>query len=79
MSKLETRRIKIPKEQEKLAIEEIVLYFERERKEVVGNMDGLMIFAFIMEKISPYIYNQAITDTQKYMSDRIEDLYGLMF
>ncbi|MHB8127353.1 MAG: DUF2164 family protein [Desulfitobacteriaceae bacterium] len=32
-----------------------------------------------MDKISPYIYNQAVIDTQKYMSDRIDDLYELMF
>lgn len=79
MNKQETRKITIPNEQEKMTIEEIVLYFERERKEVIRNMEGLMVFAFIMEKIGPYIYNQAVIDTQKYMSDKIEDLYGLMF
>ncbi|MHB8127352.1 MAG: hypothetical protein ACYDEJ_17400 [Desulfitobacteriaceae bacterium] len=44
MGKIESRKITIPKEQEKMAIEEIVLYFEHERKEVIGNMEGLMIF-----------------------------------
>lgn len=79
MGKQETRKITIPKEQEMMSIEEIILYFERERKEVIGNMEGLMVFTFIMEKIGPYIYNQAVIDTQKYMSDKIEDLYELMF
>jgi uncharacterized protein (DUF2164 family) len=79
MSRLKTRKITIPKEHEKNAIEDIITYFENERNETLGNMDAMLLFSFIMEKIAPQIYNQAVLDTQKYMSEKIQDLYELMF
>ncbi|MEL7658650.1 MAG: DUF2164 domain-containing protein [Bacillota bacterium] len=79
MSKTETRKIKISKEEEKLAIEEIIQFFEKERDEEIGNIESMMLLEFFMEKIGPSIYNQAIADAQKYMSNKVEDLYGLMF
>ena len=79
MAKVEARKVKISKEEEKLAIEEIILFFEKEREEEIGNIESMMLLEFFMEKIGPSIYNQAIADAQKYMSNKVEDLYGLMF
>lgn len=79
MAKTEVRKVKISKEEEKLAIEEIIQFFEKERDEEIGNLESMMLFEFFMEKIGPSIYNQAIADAQKYMSNKVEDLYGLMF
>lgn len=77
--KAEARKIKISKEEEKVAIEEIIQFFENERDEKIGNMESMLLFEFFMEKIGPSVYNQAIADAHKYMNNKVEDLYGLMF
>jgi len=79
MRKPEPRKVTLPKEMQKQAIDDIVKYFEGERNETIGNMEALLFYTFIMEKIGPRIYNQAIMDTQKYMSDKVDDLYSLLF
>ena len=79
MAKPEARKTKISKEEEKLAIKEIIQFFESERDEKIGNMESMMLFEFFMDKIAPSVYNQAIADAQKYMNNKVEDLYGLTF
>jgi uncharacterized protein (DUF2164 family) len=71
-------KIELTKEQKKQAIQDIREFFSRERDEEIGDLAGLIILDFIIEKIGPYLYNQAIADIQKYMNEKIEDMYGFM-
>ncbi len=71
-------RIELSKEQKKMAIDEIRIYFEKEREDQIGELAGELILDFIIEKVGPYIYNQAIMDVQKYMNEKTEDLYAFM-
>lgn len=72
------QKIVLSKEQKKRAVQEIREYFARERSEEIGDLASEIILEFIIGKIGPYIYNQAITDVQKYMSEKLEDMDGLM-
>lgn len=72
------QKIELSKEQKKQAVQDIKEYFARERGEEIGDLAGGIILDFIIEKIGPYIYNQAIADIQKFMSEKIEDMDGLM-
>lgn len=78
MGKTEMKRIKLSKEEEKFALEEIVHFFDKERDEEIGNLAAAMLLEFFVEKIGPSVYNQAIADAQKYMTSKAEDLYSLM-
>ncbi|PKM94658.1 MAG: DUF2164 domain-containing protein [Firmicutes bacterium HGW-Firmicutes-1] len=78
MRKAGISTIELTKEQKKQASQEIIEYFAREREESIGDLAGELILDFITNKIGPYFYNQAIVDVQKYMSEKIEDMYGLM-
>ena len=71
-------RIELTKEQKKKAIQDIQAYFASERDEEIGDLAGEIILDFIVEKIGPYFYNQAIADVQKYLSEKVEDLYGFI-
>jgi uncharacterized protein (DUF2164 family) len=71
-------RIELTKEQKKQAVYDIKEYFVRERNEEIGDLAGEIILDFITEKMGPYFYNQAIMDIQKYMNEKIEDMYGFM-
>ncbi len=70
--------IELSAENKKTAIDEIKQFFEQERDETLGDLASGIILDFILEKIGPHIYNQAIADTQTYMSEKVEDLYALM-
>lgn len=72
------QKIELTKEQKKRAVQDIKEYFYSERDEELGDLAAEIILDFIVDKIGVYIYNQAITDVQKYMTEKIEDMYGLM-
>jgi len=71
-------RITLTKEQNKNAVEEIRSYFENERDESIGDLQGQLVLDFIIDKIGPIIYNQGIEDMQRYMNEKVEDMYGYM-
>jgi len=71
-------KIEISKEEKKKAIKDIREYFLKERNEEIGDLAAEIIFAFITEKIGPYFYNKAIIDVQKYMNEKVDDLFSLM-
>ena len=71
-------KVELSKEQYNEAVQEIRKYFEMERDEPIGDLQGQLLLEFIIDKIAPYIYNQAISDMQKYMTDKVDDMYGYM-
>jgi uncharacterized protein (DUF2164 family) len=71
-------KIELAKEHKKQAIQDIREYFLSEREEEIGDLAGEIILDFITEKIGRYYYNQAVNDIQKYMSEKIDDMYGFM-
>ena len=71
-------RIELSKEERSLAIESIQRYFLDERDESIGILQGQLILDFILEKIGPSIYNLAISDMQKYLGQKADDMYGFM-
>jgi len=74
----ESEKITLPKEDEKLAIERIIEYFEKDRGETLGNMEALMVYTFFIEKIAPFVYNLAVMNSQKFINDKADEMYGLL-
>ncbi len=72
------KRIELSKEQKEMTLEQIKAYFYEERDEQIGDLQSKLFLDFIIEKVGPQIYNQAIVDMQKYMSERVEDMYAYM-
>lgn len=71
-------KIELNREQTDGVVEEIKKYFAEEREETIGDLQARLMLNFILEKIGPTIYNQAISDMQKYMNEKIEDMYEYM-
>lgn len=59
------------------AKDQIRKYFLTEREENIGDLAAELILDFITDKIAPYFYNQGISDAHKYMSEKLEDMFGL--
>ncbi len=65
------------KEEKEKAIEDIKKFFLKERDEEIGNLASSIFLDFIIEKIAPAFYNQGIKNAIAYMSEKVEDMYGL--
>lgn len=71
-------RIKLDKEKSDKIIEDIINYFADERDEQIGSLQASMLLDFFIESIGTEVYNQGIADAQRYMNEKVDDLYGLM-
>jgi len=71
------KKFKLTKELKEQIVVDIQKYFAQERDEEIGKLSAELLLGFMMEKIGPAIYNQAIRDAHSLVSKKIEDLYGL--
>ena len=68
--------IEIADETKKHLIESIKQYFIENHDEEIGDLKALLFMEFCLKEIGPTIYNQAISDAQAYMRDKIADIDG---
>lgn len=71
------KNFKLTKETKQQIIFDIQKYFSDERDEEIGNLSAELLLQFIIEKVGPAIYNQGIHDAHSFVSEKIEELYGL--
>ncbi|AIF49915.1 DUF2164 domain-containing protein [Pelosinus sp. UFO1] len=69
--------INLSKELRKQALDEIKKYFLEKREEEIGQLAAELLLDVMIEKVGAAIYNQGIRDAHTFMSEKIEDLYGL--
>lgn len=55
-------------------IYELQGYFRNEREEELKHLGAHLMVDFIVEKIGPMIYNQALLDARELMSEKIDDI-----
>lgn len=70
-------KFQLEKEMKNQAKDEIRRYFLTEREENIGDLAAELLLDFFSEKIATYFYNQGIRDAHKYMSDKLDDMFGL--
>ena len=63
--------LKMPKDQKMQIINLIQQYFREERDEEIGDLAAVFLMDFMMQQISPWIYNQAIHDVQAIVSQKM--------
>jgi len=71
------KKFKLGKEVKAKIVSDIQQYFVDERDEEIGNLSAELLLQFMIERVGPAIYNQAIRDAHFLVSKKIEDLYGL--
>lgn len=69
--------IVLSKEAKEDAIAEIKEYCRLENGEEISDFRAARLLEFILDKTGPLIYNQAIADAHRLMSEKIDDLFGL--
>lgn len=71
------KEIKLTKDQQKTAVEELKSYFQTEKDEEITDLSATLLLDFILKNIGPYVYNQAIKDAQQFMGEQVEELFTL--
>ncbi|TDF95155.1 DUF2164 domain-containing protein [Paenibacillus piri] len=66
--------IKIPKEQKTEMIRDVQAYFEEERSESIGDLGAEQFIDYMIKVLGPHIYNQAIEDSRKLISEKMNQL-----
>ena len=70
--------LELEKQQRAVAISSLKRYFE-ENLEPIGDLPAGLLLNFFLEEIGPLIYNQAISDAQTRLTQRVSDLNGELF
>ncbi|MFD3449816.1 DUF2164 domain-containing protein [Microbacteriaceae bacterium 4G12] len=73
--------ITLSRNEKEIIVNDLQEYFREEGLEELGNLQAEQLLLFVMNQVSPYIYNRAIADARKLINERIqaieEDLYTL--
>ena len=70
--------LELDKQQRSTAITSLKRYFE-ENLDPIGDLPAGLLLNFILEEIGPVIYNQAISDAQTRLTQRVADLNGELY
>jgi uncharacterized protein (DUF2164 family) len=70
--------LELSKQQRAAAISSLQRYFE-ENLEPIGDLPAGLLLNFFLEDIGPVIYNQAVSDAQTRISQRVADLNGELY
>jgi uncharacterized protein (DUF2164 family) len=71
--------IELSKQVRDEAIASIQQYFERNLPEPIGELAAGLLLNYFVEEIGPAIYNQAISDAQVRLQQRVMDLEGELY
>ena len=70
--------LELDKQQRAIALSSLKRYFE-ENLDPIGDLPAGLLLNFVLEEIGPVIYNQAITDAQTRLTQRVADLNGELY
>jgi uncharacterized protein (DUF2164 family) len=71
--------IKLSKETRQALNASVKRFFAEQMDEEIGDLKASLVLDFCIQEVGPSIYNQAISDAQVHMQDRVADLDGSCF
>jgi uncharacterized protein (DUF2164 family) len=71
--------IKLKKEVEDRLLASIKRYFADQMDEDIGDLKSTLFLDFCLKEIGPSVYNQAVTDIQAILQNKVTDLDGECF
>lgn len=60
-------------------IEQVQSYFRQEHDELIGDLKAEMLVEFFISKLGPKIYNQAISDANTFIQEKLIDLESILY
>ncbi len=71
--------LELTKQARTAAIASIQRYFQENLSEPIGDLPAGQLLNFFLEDVGPAIYNQAISDAQTRLQQRVADLSGELY
>lgn len=71
--------IKLSDARKTIMVEEVQSYFRDEMDESIGDLKAEMFVEFFIEKLGPKIYNQAISDANTFIQEKLIDLESILY
>jgi uncharacterized protein (DUF2164 family) len=74
--------LELNKQQRADALASLKRYFEENLNAIdapIGDLPASLLLSFFLEEIGPVIYNQAISDAQTRLTQRVADLNGELY
>ena len=71
--------IELSKQTRTEAIASLRHYFEENLPEPIGELAANLLLDYFLEEIGPVIYNQAISEAQQRLAQRVSDLEGELY
>jgi len=53
-------------------------YFDEEWDQDIGDLKADLLLSFILEKIGPGVYNQAVLDAETFMQEKVLDMGAVL-
>ena len=72
-------RIKLSDERRSVAVESLRSFYRSEFDENVSEFRAGCILDFVLTKLGPPLYNQAVADARAYMVEKLEDIDGELY
>lgn len=71
--------VKYASETETMLVNSIKRFFLQELEQDIGDLKAMQVLEFCTREIGPSIYNQAITDAQAILQEKVTDLSGVLY
>ena len=66
--------IELDKDTKKALVSSIKRYFDENLDDDIGDLKASLLLEFFLKEIGPTIYNQAISDAETFLQDKVADL-----
>ena len=66
--------IELDKDTKKALVASIKRYFDENLDDDIGDLKASLLLEFCLKEIGPTIYNQAISDAETFLQDKVADL-----
>jgi len=70
-------KIKLTERIHEQVIYDLQTYFENEQEHTLTGLNAELLLEFILNTVGPMIYNQALIDAHRLMTDKVDDIYLL--
>ncbi len=71
--------IELKKEVQDRLIGSIRKYFQENMDEEIGDLKALLLMEFFLKELGPAVYNQAVSDAQGVMAERVGELDSVCY
>jgi uncharacterized protein (DUF2164 family) len=51
-------------------------FFEEELDQEIGDLKAELVMQYLLEELGPVVYNKAVSDAQRWLQLRVDDLEG---